>query len=236
MLITSLSLPRTGSVWWAHYIQKIYSGSIILHETFNYMIYRNLDKNGKHVFSETYRPGYWWLSPDSEYKEIIQVKAERDISDTELFDRWMKFIRKTDKCVICRNHIIPTNEKHLEFIAENSAKVYYTFREDIQQQLASLAIGKHTMEFVVFSDSRSYQYEKFTSSIISLPIMEDFCTRIASANYLIEKYFPDCTRVKYEDMPFHTITNGMPKKQNLSAFDRLCEEDKNTIRKLVEKL
>lgn len=228
-------MPRTGSVWWALYQQRKHPGSIVLHETFNYMVYRT-EIEGSKVFSETYKEGYWWISPREDNLGVERKFCQRDLTNTELFDRWEKFIEAQTVPVVCRNHVIPTDEKYLKFLADNGSEVYYTYRENIAEQLASHTIGKHTMEFAVFSLERSNQSRKFSQSIINENILVDFAGRIRRGEELIRKFAPNCTWVKYEDMPFSEVTLGMPRKQNLSAFDRLCEEDQERILKLVESI
>lgn len=237
MLITCLSMPRTGSVWWGEYQKILHSDSIILHEPFNYSFYCFSNGNRRMSILNEYKEGAFWKNPNLETGNIDDCYHERNLHHDQLCDKWEIFIKEHKNTVICRNHIIPMKNKYLEFLSNNSSHVFYTYRENIHEQIASYAIGAHTREFVCYDPKYSNNNEIFKDSIIAgniLTIIESFSNEIKNASHIVEKYFPECEWIKYEDMPFDNSIEGLPLKQNASAFHRLSDVDKNIINEIIK--
>lgn len=238
MLITSLSMPRTGSVWWGEYQKILHPGSIILHEPFNHPFYFLIDKDEKFQVYLEYINGTCWRRPNSETGNIDLCYYKMNISIDEWHKEWIKYIRISKQDIICRNHIIPTSDVSLDFLSTFSDKIFYTYRKNTHEQVASYVIALYTKEFACYKSERSNQDSIFNDSIIDnriLNIIDNFSSDISKSAGIVKRYFPNCEWIDYESMPFENTKNGMPVKQNKSAFDRLASNDKSIILNILEK-
>jgi hypothetical protein len=233
MLINVFSLHRTGSTWWAHYIKNQYPGSKIYNEIFNQLWYFTINENGSFTWHNEYSDGCFWRAPNASCTEIVHNYRELATKDNLRFDRWLKFLELSTDTIICHTHLSPLqDDKYLTELCKIGNKNYYVYRENILEKIASFVILEHTGEYTVFTKDRANINVKFTYPIINMKSTEWKIYEILHANEFIENKLFNYERIKYEFMPFNETIEGMPLKQNVSAFDRLCIIDQELIKQI----
>lgn len=233
MLINVFSSHRTGSTWWAHYIKKQHPGSKIYNEIFNQLWYFTINENGSFTRHDEYSDGCFWRAPNASCTEIVHNYRELATKDNLRFDKWLKFFKLSTNINICHTHLSPLQDvAYLTKLSSIGDKNYYVYRENILEQMASFIILEHTGEFAAFTEDRSNITEKFTYPIIDTESIEGKIQEILHADEFIDNKLFNCERIKYESMPFSETIEGMPLKQNVSAFDRLCMIDQILLKQI----
>jgi hypothetical protein len=238
MLLNVFSLHRTGSTWWAQYLQSQHPNSKIYNETFNECAYFTVDKNKVWTSYSEYADGRFYRIPNKKGTKLLDVFAKSTIEqEAERLDRWLNFFKLSKHTIVCHTHITPIqDEKYLTELSKIGDKNYYVYRENIFEQIASFIILKHTGEYGVTTVDKSLQIEKYTYPIIDIPMIEWMCYEILRADKLVEDKLVNIQRVRYESMPFEKTLPGMPLKQNVSAFNRLCIIDQTLIKQIYNRV
>lgn len=236
MLISCLSLPRSGSIWYSSYLANVHDATLI-NEPFNYLLnFKNVD--GRTLVLPEYEKDSYWKCPINGV--IEKIYAQPTATDKEFAqNKWLEHINflLKENTVVCKNHIFPMDEKYVDFLRVNSDMVYYTYRENVTQQLASYAIAGHTRQYVTYDQQKSNESSMFDQSIIvddNKKWLLEFAKMLIDSTKFLRINFPNAIRVKYEDMPFDKTRYGMPYKQNKSSYDRLSYADKVIVSDLAE--
>jgi hypothetical protein len=235
MLINIFSLHRSGSTWWTYYIRNQYKNSIFFNEVFNQLNYFSVNEDNTYTPQDTYFDGCFWQSPNEDLTYIVNHYRKITDSDSNRFDNWVKFIGLLQSPVICHTHFSPLqNKKYIIDLADISKKNYYVYRENIHEQLASLSIMRHTKEYMVTDADSALKSTQFEYSIVDKESIKFFINDVKQAEQFMEDNIHNVEYIKYESMPFSETLSGMPLKQNMSAFARLCSHDQSTIMSAIQ--
>ena len=233
MLINVFSSHRTGSTWWCHYLKSKYPGSILYNESFNHLRYYSKDVDGNVKQEDEFLEGYFWKAPNESCTEIVCNYRELVPKDSSRFNKWLRFLESSPDINICHTHLSPLQDnRYLTELCKIGDKNYYVYRENLLEQLASFMILQHTNEYTAFTKDRSNISEKFTYPIIDMKTIEWKIQEILESDKFIDGKLFNYERIKYESMPFHETVKGMPLKQNVSAFDRLCIIDQVLLKQI----
>ena len=233
MLINVFSTHRTGSTWWCHYLINKNPGGIFYNELFNQVTYFAVGGNDKYIPFNEYKEGYYWRSPNNACKRLLHHYYKVPDEYEGRYERWIKYLEFSPEVNICHTHLWPLRDsKYLAELCKIGDKNYYVYRENILEQMASLIIMEHTGEYTVVTKEKSNISEKFTYPIIDMKTIEWKMKEILHAEEFIADKLFNYERIKYESMPFHETVEGMPLKQNVSAFDRLCIIDQVLLKQI----
>ena len=238
MLINVFSSHRTGSTWWAHYIKNQYSNGKLYNEIFNQVRYlRDAEVgSGKFVQEEDYTDSCFWRAPDDSCTEIVNNYRELVAKDSSRFNKWLQFFKQSTDTVVCHTHLSPLQDnKYLTELSKIGDKNYYVYRENVLEQLASFVILEHTGEFGVTTKDKANISTKFTYPIIDIKSIEWKSWEIIHSEEIVNKLIVNFEKIKYESMPFNETIDGMPLKQNVSAFNRLCLIDQELIKQIYSR-
>ncbi len=235
MLINVFSLHRTGSTWFSHYIKNQYPGSLILNEIFNQLAYFTTDENDVFTPHEEYFEGCFFRAPNRECTKVERYFRKFIKEDECRFDRWIQYIKNSPLQHICHTHLSPLqDEKYLCELSLIADKNYYIYRENILEQIASKQIMDYTGEYKVTIPEKANRSDRFIESIVHPYAALHFYEQIMNADDLVDGYISsNVEKLSYESLPFEKTINGMPLKQNISAFERLCDSDQEILRNMV---
>lgn len=242
MLINVFSTQRTGSTWWAYYqltqLRKKIPQTTLLNEVFNQLEYFTLRPNDEYVGPHSeYFFGCFWRAPNEECSKIVRNFSEMSKEENvNRFDRWIKYIRLSEYPIVCHTHLSPiVDEKYLSQLNDMGDKNYVVYRENILDQLASMAIATYTGLWKTYLPNTVGS--KYDYSIISGQVLNSVVwlhALISTAPTMISTHIKNAEVISYESMPFDQTLYGMPRKQNQSSFSRLCEQDQQIIIKIKE--
>ena len=234
MLINVFSLHRTGSTWWAHYMKNQHRGGVLYNEIFNQLHYFRRNEDRTHTHFKEYANGLCWRAPDESCTEIVFNYRELTDKDNDTrFYRWISYFRQLKHPVIIHTHLTPLqDEKYLTELSKIGDKNYYVYRENSIEQISSFSIMNHTGEYGIFAEDKSKESSKFEYTIVDENFTRWMCKEILRADKLVDDKIINSERISYESMPFYKTVEGMPLKQNVSAFSRLCSEDQELIKRI----
>lgn len=234
MIVNLWSTPRTGSVWYSHYLAKQYPKSLLITEMFN-----QYHMNMYHVKGEDGSiRNYHEFVPNGFYKEYylddqnfltrrtVCAPRVRDIESEEKY--CVDLLNRVNKnqILVMHNHIDPINSDIRDYLIKNADKNIWIYRKDKRQQLASYAVALSTKKFAAFTKA-AVSYELVADTDRSS--LDNLIRRIKVWNNL-----PKTDTIAFEDVSFYDY-EGFPVDQNIDPWARLSDKMKSIINDIVEK-
>lgn len=235
MILNLWSTARTGSTWYAKYLQSVNLGSILINELFNdfgHTQYFCKDAKGNSTLSTQYYPGCFYDELTVNEVGVISV-IEKFEEKTRTYDEDVTFmtdvLASRDKSVllIMHNHVAPMPDTVREMLTASAIHNVYLYRKDKRLQLASLAIAVATRRFNI----------RNKDGLTTEPIADIDTTRLVQLMDRI-KIWDSIPKYKsivlsYEDIPFVPDLPNFPIQQNQDHFSRLSDNIKRIIDELV---
>jgi hypothetical protein len=239
MLINVFSLHRTGSTWYSHYLKNKYPNGELYNEWFNQLQYFKLNPDNSFTPQSEYSEGCFFRAPNEAGTELVHVFRELTPEDDVRFDKLLTYLKRESqtKTIVIHTHLTPLRDEDILLeLSKAGDKNYYVYRENTIEQLASYTLLLHTGEYGAWTKDRAHLTERYEHPIVDVGAIEWLCNDIMRAEALIERKIVNFERIKYESMPFEHTIDGMPLKQNVSAFNRLCMIDQLLINQIYERV
>lgn len=229
MIVNLWSTPRTGSNWYAQYLQKNLD-AILFHQFINYYHLINYQKSGYNDFVYEYdlKCSYLQYSFDKKKERIIiNRKAEkRKLSADDEENHRLGLLDNHDFTKypsIFYNHIAPVSHKAYSKLFAMADRNIFLYRKDIKRQLSSYALGYGTKEYKFTGINKIHD-----NINVSFDVLKNLADRIQFWHDIDKA---SCEIVCYEDLDFDMFSN-LPKKQN--QIDPFLQLDKSTQDSVLE--
>lgn len=235
MLTNVWSTPRTGSVWYSHWLQSLDPESILLTEPFNryhYSTYRKIEADGSILnYNHPVDGGFYieyFLEDGKLNKRLVYDVRVRDPIEEEKYIFDLIKSASTNQKIILHNHIEPINEQIREWLIDQSGANYWIYRKDRQRQLASYTIALETRNFATFkkTDTKAYASVIHKDALIGLidriKIFDKLCGIGLNSKV-----------VAFEDIKFYN-SEGLPYDQNEDPWLNISSNLQNCIIELLK--
>lgn len=232
MLINIWSTPRTGSVWYAHYIRSTIGDATVLREPFNtlrYNTYHRVNDDGSISSDLRWSRGAHvdhLCAVDGIVKEH-QLYSNRVVDIDKETERRLGIIKERDRSqtLIMQNHIDSTSSNVVEYCIANGRNIWI-YRKDRRAQLASFAIAIATKKFTSYG-GRNQHVIDLTDTI------DRHLTRLIERIAIWDRYDKSGGElVAFEDIKFFE-RDGFPRDQNINVYDAITDRVAERIDKLV---
>ena len=233
MIVNLWSTPRTGSVWYSHYLSRQYSESLLITEMFN-----RYHMNMYHVRGDDGSiKNYHEFVPNSFYKEYylddrnflnrrsVYSSRTRDIDAEEKYCFELLTNVNQNQILVMHNHVDPINTEIRDYLINATHKNIWIYRKNKHQQLASYAVALSTKKFAAFHKT-AVSYEPVED--IDRGPLDNLMRRIKVWDSL-----PKTDVIAFEDIQFYE-ESGFPVDQNIDPWARLSENMKSIINEIVK--
>lgn len=240
-MITNLwSTPRTGSIWYSHWLQQQQPASLLLTEPFNrnHMdMYHFLDDRGSiinyhHPISGGFYTEYFLDSKNFLNKRKVYDNRIRTPREEELYIYGLLKSRNPDQLLIIHNHVDPLNEEIRDYLLDSADKHIWLYRRDKKRQLASYAIAISTKKFAAFKKPDIFNEKLEKIKDCNLEALQSLIRRIILWHSFY-KTSPNSEVVAFEDISFFE-EDGLPYDQNFDPWTRLTEGVQDIINQLID--
>ena len=234
MIVNLWSTPRTGSVWYSHYLYKQYPTSLLITEMFNQYhmnMYHVKGQDGSiRNYHEFVPNGFYkeYYLDDQSYltRRTVFAPRVRDIESEEKY--CVDLLNRVNKnqILVMHNHIDPINSDIRDYLIKNADKNIWIYRKDKRQQLASYAVALSTKKFAAFN--KAAVSHELVADIDPGPLY-NLIRRIK-----VWDTIPKTDTIAFEDVSFYDY-EGFPVDQNIDPWSRLSDGMKLIINGIVEK-
>lgn len=233
MIINLWSTPRTGSIWYSHWLKFNHPGSMLITEMFNKLhmnMYHVQDSKGTILNFHHVVPGGFFKEyhlDDNNYLTVRRNYGTRSRSpDQEEQYHWelIKQVNPT-QVLIVHNHVEPMAIDIKQYLLNSADKNIWICRRDRVAQLASYAVAISTRKFAEFIGTGPQD------------LVQD-CDEFYLTNLLKRIQVWDQSPknhsdiVEFEQINFQNLP-GFPVDQNIDPTKRLSRRLLNIITQMV---
>jgi hypothetical protein len=237
MITNVWSTPRTGSVWYSYYLNKIkYPNSIYINELFNKHHMTNYYmKNADGLMfalnnyeNNAYYLEYYLDDGAINFKKIFEPRIrDSDAEEQHRYELLKNY--SSDKKTIMHNHVDPINTEIKQYLMDIAEQNYYLYRKDKRAQLGSYVIAYSTKQFGQLIEG------EFTDKVLDIEpkVLHSLVKRIKTLDDIINNLNdPKAIILAYENIEFFEQP-GLPRKQNKDYRIRLSQEMLTLVDELV---
>jgi hypothetical protein len=237
MITNVWSTPRTGSVWYSYYLNKIkHPDSNYINELFNKHHMKNyyMKNTDGLMFSlndyqkDAYYLEYYLDDGAINFKKIFEPRTrDSDAEEQHRYELLKNY--SSNKKTIMHNHVDPINPEIRQYLINIAEQNYYLYRKDKRAQLGSYVIAYSTKQFGQMVEG------EFTDQVLDIDssVLCNLVERIKTLDHIIDNLIDSqSTVLAYEDIEFFEQP-GMPRKQNKDYRVRLSQEMLDLVNKLA---
>lgn len=232
MIINLWSTPRTGSVWYSHWLAQ-HTNSLLITEMFNRFhmnMYHVRGEDG--VIKNFHHPvegGFYKEFYLDEHENIVKrnVHGIRTRTPDQEEEYCVDILRRGNRQqnLVLHNHIDPINIGIRDWLIEIADRNIWIYRRDRRRQLASYAVALSTKKFAAFKP----QVED--NSVVEdcdIGPLQNLIRRIG----VWDSFDSKSEIVAFEDINFYN-QEGFPWDQNTDPWSRLSPTLQEYINNLV---